>query len=344
MRSMRSSRLVSSLFFAVACLAAPASAAPPDAAKIRVASEEFDQGARAFKRKDYELAASHFEAADAAAPSEKAIRLAIRARSEAGQASRAATLAALALARQPTEPETAKLARKAIVKTEAALHKLNVSCISPCVLALGTRAIHGEPTTRWVVYADPGKVTLSASFFGDAGTTSRSLDAVAGGSSDLRFEPDEPAAAAAPVPAPKEEKAVSKSAEEKREEPKNKDESSSGLPPIVFYIGGAVTVGLAGVTVWSGLDAQNNPGVDRVRAECAGQTTDCPTYQEGVSAQGRTNVLIGATAGAAAVTLAVGLFFTDWGGGDASARKDARVTPWASLGDGAAAIGAAGRF
>jgi hypothetical protein len=47
------------------------------------AAAEFDAGVSAYKHKDYEVAASHFEAADAAVPSAKTLRQAIRARSEA---------------------------------------------------------------------------------------------------------------------------------------------------------------------------------------------------------------------------------------------------------------------
>lgn len=62
--------------------------ADTDAARVRAAAEQFDAGVTAFKARDYEGAASHFEAADAAVASPKALRQAIRARVEAGQGSR----------------------------------------------------------------------------------------------------------------------------------------------------------------------------------------------------------------------------------------------------------------
>jgi len=82
---------------------AHASAAPPDADRLKAAAEEFDNGRRAYKVKDFENAAAYFESADRDAPSPEALRSAIRARKEAGQVSRAATLAALALARYPAD-------------------------------------------------------------------------------------------------------------------------------------------------------------------------------------------------------------------------------------------------
>jgi hypothetical protein len=66
------------------------------------------------------------------------------------------------------------------------------------------------------------------------------------------------------------------------------------------------------VTIWSGLDAQKNPGTAAVKADCVGQGTSCPQYQQGLDAQRRTNILLAATGGVAAVTTIVGVFFTQW--------------------------------
>lgn len=75
-----------------------------------------------------------------------------------------------------------------------------------------------------------------------------------------------------------------------------------------------MTAVLIGVTLWSGVDAENNPGAAAVRRDCVGQGTSCPEYKEGLSAQLRTNVLIGVTAVVAAGTAATGIFFTQWSG------------------------------
>src|SRR6185436_2317690 len=106
--------------------------------------EQFDAAVAALKHKDFESAASHFEAADAAVPSAQALRQAIKARQEVGHGSRAATLAALALQRYPSDAATVKVARDAIEKVSPLLAKISVSCASPCVLAVGTRAVPGE--------------------------------------------------------------------------------------------------------------------------------------------------------------------------------------------------------
>ena len=111
---------VPALLAALLLAAAPASAGdpvkPPDAARLRTAAEQFDAGVTAYKQKDFERAAAHFEAADGAAPSPKTLRQAIRARVEAGQGSRAATLAALALRLYAEDEATTKLAAETLEK------------------------------------------------------------------------------------------------------------------------------------------------------------------------------------------------------------------------------------
>jgi hypothetical protein len=342
-------------------LAALPAASQPEASKVRIASTEFEAGARAYKVKDYELAASHFEAADSAVPGSKALRLAMKARSEAGHASRAATHAAQALSRYPSEADLVKLAQEILEKTESTLHKVSVSCASPCVLAVGMRGIPGEATTRWIIYLDPGAATVSASFFGDSKSAQTSIQATAGGKSEVRLEPEDKEK---PAPKPPIEKppVIEPPKDPVPPETPEKDKSSgSGISP-AFFIGGLVaTAAAGGVLIWSGIDTQNNPGPDGVRAACAGQGTDCPEYQDGLAKETRTNALIGATAGAGAITIVFAIL-TDWGGNESvtpppegasnsgkARRSTARrawenVRPTAMVGEHGAAVGAYGRF
>jgi len=85
-------------------------AAEPTPTQVRSAAEAFDRGREAYKSEEYVEAAEQFESADANAPSAAALELAIRARDKAGQLDRAATLAALALARHPDDPSIQKIA------------------------------------------------------------------------------------------------------------------------------------------------------------------------------------------------------------------------------------------
>jgi hypothetical protein len=316
----------------------------PDAAQIRQAAEQFDAGVIAYKQKDFEGAASRFEAADAAVPGAKTLRQAIRARMEAGQGARAATLAAQALERYPGDDVTAKLAKDTIEKVAPLVQKLNISCASPCVLALGTRSVPGESNTRWVVFVDPGKITVGASFFGGASSAPQEITATAGKSSDFRFEPEEKKAApkpvVAPIPAIDKPGAVVDTPPETHPDD-TVPKKSSGIHPAAFIVAGVATLGLGGVTIWSGLDAKNNPGVDVVKAKCVGLGETCPEYLEGRKKQTRTNIFIGATAGTAAITVVLAIL-TNWHGNKKASAPAAE--PTASFTDHGAVLGAVGTF
>jgi len=299
---------------------------PPDPAQVRVAAEQFDEGIAARNRKDFEGAASRFEAADAAAPSAPALRQAIRSRADAGQLSRAATLAAQAEQRYPDDPATTKLVREILEKAGPNLHKLTVTCASPCVLAIGTRSIPGEPSARWTVYLDPGKTTLGVSFSAGGGGQ-KTLNATAGTESDARFEPD--AAPQKPTPT---DKATPKSELPSFDPPPPdaKPPPRSGISPAFFIVGLIATAASGGVMIWSAVDTQTNPGPDAVKKLCMGKGTACPEYQHGLKQQLRTNILIGATSGAAALTTIFAIF-TRWPSSDKKPPNNTTVAPAAVI-------------
>ncbi len=316
MRRRAAPTLSHGLMLLALCVSAPAVSAP-DPAKLKAASESFEAGARAFENNRFEEAAAHFEAADAAAPSAKALRLAIKARGKASQGARAATLAALATQRYPDDAETKKVAAQALDEHASKLHRAEVSCVSPCLLAVGSRIVHGEASTRWVVYLDPGKTSIGASFLGKIAATDQSLVAVPGGTSNVRFSPAKSAdgggeggAGGGP--------AVTTGGSDATGGGGAGGEAGGGgeqaepasdwrIHPAPFFVGLAATVGLGATTIWSGIDTMNDPGADRVREECAGQGEDCQLYQDGQAKELRTNALIGATAGAGAITLILGI-------------------------------------
>jgi hypothetical protein len=324
--------------------AAPAFAdKTPDAAQIRQAAEQFDAGVIAYKQRDFEGAASRFEAADAAVPGAKTLRQAIRARMEAGQGARAATLSAQAIERYPGDDVTIKLAKETIAKVEPSVQKLNISCASPCVLALGTRSVPGESNTRWTVYVDPGKTAIGASFFGGTSSAPQEITAVAGKSSDFRFEPEEKKGTPKPavVPIPTTDRPNGDIAPPETPSTDVVPKKSSGIHPAAFIVGGIATLGLGGVTIWSGLDTRNNPGVDAVKAGCVGQGESCALYQEGRKKQTRTNIFIGATAGAGAITVVLAIL-TNWHGNKKAPGPTAE--PTALITDHGAVLGAVGTF
>ena len=81
-----------------------------------------------------------------------------------------------------------------------------------------------------------------------------------------------------------------------------------------------------------------NPGKDKVREDCAGKDTSCPTYQQALAAQTRSNALLVTTGVLAVGTAVLGVWFTDWDHHDASPKSDehtgtvGRIHPVVSLG------------
>ncbi len=304
----------------------------PSADRVKAAAEEFDAGRRAYLARDYETAAAHFENADRDAPAPEAIRNAIRARNDAKQFARAATLAAAALARYPDDKNTAKYAKQILAATEKKLHRVVVTCDPACTLLVDGKLSPLPEGTSLLVYLDPGKHQLSAGWSKER-HRDKEIQGDAGKETALTFQapplpapPPEtpPAASSAPPPPPPEEPPPAKP-----------------LSKPVFYATAGVTVLLGGVTLWSALDMRANPGRDKVRRDCAGKDESCPTYQDALQKQTRTNVLLAVSAGAAVATGVVA-YFTDWSGAPAPT-TGARVSPTFAVGNGWM-IGAEGAF
>jgi hypothetical protein len=120
--------------------------------------------------------------------------------------------------------------------------------------------------------------------------------------------------------------------------------SRKPLGPVVFFTAAGATVIAVGATVISGIDAENNPGPAAVLRDCVGQGTSCAEYQKGVSAQTRTNVLLGVSAGLAALTTVIGVFFTEWSAPNDRATASVRVSPSVGVDGVAKVIGLTGSF
>jgi hypothetical protein len=309
-------------------------------AELKAAAEAFDRGREAYKEEHFAEAAEQFERADASAPSATALGLAIKARDKAGDLDRAGTLASLALERYPDDPEIQKIAPEVLTRVGAAMYELRISCREPCELADGTKIVHGAAAKQRTVFLTEGSHNLRAGF-PDGRSQSKSVDATAGGSGQLTFEGPEPEAAETPTE-PEPEPVVAPP----QEPPKDEATKSGGLPPVLFYAGLGATALAGGITIWSGIDTKNNPGAERVKAECVKDDTECALYKDGRARQMRTNILIGVTA---TLGVATGVFgaLADWGGPKVEASSDVakglRVEPWLAIGDGAA-VGARGTF
>ena len=297
---------------------------PPSADRLKSAADEYDRGRRAFLADDFDGAAVHFESAFRDAPRAETIRLAIRARRKAKQLARAATLAAVAQQKYPGDPPTAQLAKETLDEAGPALQEYLVDCNADCAIAADGRVVSQSDAQKHRIYLEPGPHELGVSF--KLGGVAKHIDAKKGGRETLAFE--------APPPPKVEPVVVPITAPVGREKPP--PASTKPLPPIVFFIAAGVTVAVGAATVVSGIDAKNNPGVDAVRRDCAGKDESCRTYQDGRSAQTRTNVLLGVTIGAAVITGVVGVFFTQW--------SSSPVSVGGAPIPGGGTVGAVGRF
>jgi hypothetical protein len=280
----------------------------PSVDRIKSAAGEYDAGRRAFTEKHFEEAAVHFENAYRDAPNAQTLRSAMRARRQAGQLARASTLAALAQLKYASDAPTAAASRETLAEAEPKLQRVTVACDPECGIASDGRIATIEDGVKHTLYLEAGSHAVVVSWAGDRSKELR-VDAKAGGKQDLALAappmpvapPPPPVATVAPQPSGALPGA-----------PPAPPAPEKPLPPAVFFAGLGLTVASAAVLVWSGIDTVNNPGVDAVRAQCINQGESCAAYQTGRSAQLRTNVLIGVTAGVFAITGVVGLLFTRW--------------------------------
>ena len=315
----------------------------PSVEEVKAAESDFNKGREAYKAGNYDEAAEYFESADGHAPNERVIELAINARDKAGHLDRAATSAELALELYPNAQRIKKVAVPIVERAKAELFTVIVSCDEACNLLDGSRIVHGEAATRRVVFLTPGDHEIRASW-SEGRVTSQQVSGKTGDTSNLEFKappiPKKPESDVAPT-------VVAPSG------PDRAEEKPHGMPPIVFWSGVGATAVLGGVTIWSGIDTNKNPGPDAVRAACnasgastigSSAYTEChDLYDQGKAHELRTNILIAATSVVGAATAVIGGFFTNWSGKKEPEADTARITPWVTYANGPA-VGASGRF
>jgi hypothetical protein len=322
-------------------VAAQPAASEPTPEQVRAAAEAFDLGRQSYKDGRFAEAAEQFERADASAPNATALELAIRARDKAGDLDRAGTLAALALSLYPNDENISKIAPDLIERATSELYALTVTCSEPCEITDGNKVVHGRAATRRTLFLSAGMHDLRAGF-GEGRAVSKPVEATPGASGTLEFS-----LAAEDSPAPEVAPATPPPAPENPDTDQGPKEEHHGLSPIAFWAGVGATGAAGIVTIWSGIDTVNNPGADKVKAECPAHDENCKYYKQGRSAQTRTNVLVGVTSVLGVATAAVGLFAIDWGKSSRPATEQGRVrphlTPYVGWANGPA-LGARGAF
>jgi hypothetical protein len=284
--------------------------ASPGAEQIQFAAHEHDLGYRAYLDRRYDEAATHFENAFFAAPNPAELRSAIRARREAGQLARAATLASIGQRKFPGDAATERFAAEVLAEARPRLVEVRILSPGECTVAVDEKIVATEKFKDFTLFLNPGKHELLVSW-SEGRNTRIPVDGTAGASQTFQLEPP-PAAAVALPPGPPAALPPAPSPPQPAP-PQTGGQTASGTRPFgpaVFVAGGALTAVLVGVTVWSGVDTINNPGTDAVRRDCA--NPNCAEYQHGLDSQLRTNVLLAATGGVAAATALAGVFFTQW--------------------------------
>lgn len=281
---------------AVAALCYGTAASAQD--NVAGAANAFSRAQKAALAGDYAQAAELFELADSLAPTPEALRSALSARKAQGQLATAASHAEELLRRYPDDAESRTLASETLDEVKQSHSRQEVSCSpDPCLLLIDGAAAGADPKPRHVVYLKPGTHELVA-VFGERRTEPQSVESVAGKRENMRFT--------APPASASSESAAGPSASS--DDPAvDRGTEGGGLSPWFFGVSAGVTVALAGVAVWSGLDTLS-------AHDDYEQNQTQEGYEEGQDLELRTNVLIGATAVAAAATVTFAIF-TDWSGG-----------------------------
>jgi hypothetical protein len=258
------------------------------------AAARFKEGEALFQKHAYAEAARAFEEANSIAPHPSVLLNAINAWALAGQPARAAALCQRLITDPEADEKSKEEARSQLADLQGKIGKVNIRGAQIKNLTLDGKAVEaGE------VIVDPGDHLIEAEVEGKA--VQRKVSVVAGSSQQILLDaPKEKAPEATPAASTP----PAATTGEIQVEPKK------GLSPVMVYVGGAITLGLLGATIWSGLDtvkAREDFDKKAVKTEA--------DKEAGLAKQTRTNVMIGATAVVGLLTTGVALFATDWSGG-----------------------------
>ena len=287
------------------------------------ATSDVREGDRALAHHEFRDAAESYERAYRRSGSLGALLKAAHSRVQAGELARAANLYTEYLASAPPNAAPRAKASKALKKLTARVGRIEVSAVDVDHVTLD-----GAPLDKNSSYVMAGAHAVEGQTK-DQRSVRVSSTVAAGESATVSLAPPVEAAPAPPVVAAKPGPAPSSQAPLLA----NTQTSKHGWSPAVVVVGGAVTAGLLGLSIWSGLDTVAFK--DKFDKE---QTRD--NLDKGNSKQLRTNVLIGGTAGAAALTTVVAVFLVDWKG----AKKESPPAPSMQVGLGPSSAYVTGTF
>jgi hypothetical protein len=272
------------------------------------AAKAFDEGVQAYDRAAYADAARAFLRADEALPSADALSNALAAAHRAGDHMLVVRIATRAIAREAREPALAVKARQALADAATHLSKIGLGCEpTPCTLSLD-----GEPAERGFRYVMPGTHAVAADAAGGA-HAEESLNLAAGAQYRVVLHPTKPGETARKSDVKAEKTPAAKAPARHDEAPTRDRGSDRPLPPALFYAGVGLTLGLAGVTTWSGIDAISAKS-DLPARPTTGEVDDVRGKAR------RTDVLLGVTLLVGAATAYAGIALVDFGGRSRGAR------------------------
>ncbi len=329
----------------------------------QAAAEAFDRGTTAYLAEDFGTAARWFEMANNLAPAAPALLQAIRAYQRAGNDLRAATLALRLVERFPDAGTSVDQAQQALDEVRGRFFLVEVACDEECAVELdGTLQAHPsfflQPDQTHRVGASFANGNVYEEVSGAAGeqrTVRLAAPVERAGQSSTQAEPtseDLPQMESAWTRrAPPEAGAPDRGAPERAAFDRGvSDESDGGIHPAGFLTTLALTLGAAGALVWSGMDTLS--ARDAYEAVAAQERRDgALTFpeartllDEGRTKELRTNVLIGATAGLAVLTVVLAIV-TDWGSTDDDASASgASLRPTLAIESHGAGLGIGGTF
>jgi tetratricopeptide repeat protein len=249
------------------------------------AQQDFHEGQRAFAAGDYRRAASLFEQAYKRKPHPSASWNAARSWEHAGEHAEAANLYERFLHEAEPGARDRDAATTALKALASKLGRVAVTGAGAKAATVDGKPLVGD--TRWVV---PGEHVILGEANGES--LRRTVVVQAGQSQSVALDPTPPRTepTKSPPPAPAAAPA----------------DRGFHLPWLVVAAGGVLTATAGGLTIWSGLDTNA-----KRRA-----FDDAPTQEnkdDGLERQTRTNILLGATIGLAALT-GVAALFVDWRG------------------------------
>lgn len=312
----------------------------------QAAAEAFDRGTTSLLAEDFGTAARWFEMANNLAPAAPALLQAIRAHQRAGNELRAGTLALRLVERFPDAGAAVEEAQSILNTVRRQFFLVEVVCDEECAVELdGTLQAHPA------FFLEPGRAHRVGASFAN-GNVSEEVQGDAGEQRTVRMVAPE-GSAQGPTPEPGSTTVTDSEWTRRTATPpeggatgRDEDEGG-GIHPAGFLTTLGLTLGAAGVLVWSGMDTlsardEYEEVAARERAEGNGFDEASALLDEGQSKELRTNVLIGATAGLAALTVVLAIV-TDWGGDD-DEDTQAGVTPSLAVHREGAMVGLGGRF